>query len=206
MRAAQAAKTKFVKKIGVHLNLDKQLDIYDLRSLLFGTLVATEKNLPLIGYLHCPGGQLEEKNRELLEQINLPFDKEINIRQEGLSTQIAEALKDLKERDRIRERSDGGIIFSFPSETVTMKDMRVGEFTLNLNEHITTPRFYIKKGDSFSPNFLFSVLPEKFEDLVLMENERDLLQSAYKLGILEARQLPTPRFLHLPLISSVGHY
>jgi hypothetical protein len=55
--------------------------------------------------------------------------------------------------------------------TLTIKDMRVGEFEYNLAENMKSPIFHIQKNGVWSPNFLFSCLNENLGDLVLVEND-----------------------------------
>ena len=70
-----------VSKIGVQLNLNKPLDVYDLRKIIFGKLISHEKRIPLIGYLHTKDEQTEiiETNYKVLETLELSFDKKVEI-------------------------------------------------------------------------------------------------------------------------------
>ena len=94
-----SSRSKFVKKIGVHLNLSKPLDIYDLRKILFGKFTAIEKELPFFAYMHLEKSQraTETANREILERLELSFDKEVILEAESMKDQITNTLLALKD-------------------------------------------------------------------------------------------------------------
>lgn len=98
-RAFGTSKPKEVKRIGVFINLTRPIDIYDMRKSLFGRFISVEKKIPFQAFLFTDkkDKDLETKNRDILEKLEFHFDKEVQISQEKLKTEIDHSLGILRE-------------------------------------------------------------------------------------------------------------
>lgn len=172
---------KQVKKIGVELLMNKPLSVYDLRKLLFARFISFEKNLPFYGFLVDESSQfadpnkeearkkVQAENKEILTELDLPFDRQISVDQ-GLFETVEKRLERLGP-EMVEEKTNGNLNFKIPSDIVTIKDMKIGQFDYSLSKIRNSPICHIKRNRIFTPDFLMANAEECGDDLVLVENQ-----------------------------------
>lgn len=71
----------------------------------------------------------------------------------------------------LEKRQDGSYRLKYPNEQITMPDLRIGEYRVELNTLLTSSTFYIKNKDKWNSNFLFSAVVANPKADVIVENE-----------------------------------
>jgi hypothetical protein len=71
----------------------------------------------------------------------------------------------------LEKRQDGSFRLKYSNEQITMPDLRIGEYQIELNTLLTSSTFYIKTKDKWSTNFLFSAVVANPKGDVIVENE-----------------------------------
>ena len=76
----------------------------------------------------------------------------------------------------MKEKETSEITMTLLKPTITVKEMRLGQFEFDLVENFSSPIFYVKKKEGFTLNFLYSANAPTADDLVLVENEVGLCE------------------------------